>query len=210
VGLTLGDEGSDEGIFEGQHVNYLVGKSALVNALLAGFVATYIATISGIWFYGVKLPVFNFPQLNGYIVLGLNANPTDVIVVGWVLQMVQGMLFALIFGLVLSPMWGRMFKALAPMTPIVNYTKGVIFGFLLYIISATLWVPLLIGPLLAVYNVPVGGFLSTFGPYGYQANFTDLFWHMIYGVNLGLLFSPSLVSGKRSASTPAATASGAE
>ncbi|MCI4347877.1 MAG: hypothetical protein L3J97_04580 [Thermoplasmata archaeon] len=209
LGATfLGEEGGAGG----PHVKYLVGKTALGNALVAGFVATYIATVSGIWFYGVKLPVYNFPNLNGYILLGTGygfANPEQTFIVGAIAQMVQGVLFALIFAVVVHPMLGRMFNSLAPLTPVVNLWKGVIFGGILWIISATLWVPLLIGPLLAGAGVGVGPFLTTFSVYGFQANLTDLFWHMIYGVNLGLLFSPMLASRMGgSTSMPSSMAAG--
>ncbi len=187
---------------------YLVGRTRLQAALIAAFVATYIATISGIWFYGVKLPVFNFPQLNGYIIMGITAPNSEVLTAGWIAQTIQGVLFALIFAFVVHPILGHVVKPLRPLTPVNNVIKGVIFGFALYIISAAAWVPLLIGPLLAPFNVPVGGFLSTFGPYGWQANVTDLLWHMVYGVNLGLLFMPlAWVAARGASSTPASTSS---
>jgi len=79
----------------------------------------------------------------------------------------------------------------------VNLIKGLIWGGALWIISSALWMPLLIGPIfnlspLNTFGLPcgVGPFLTCFGPYGVQALFTNLFWHMIWGVNLGLLFSP--------------------
>jgi hypothetical protein len=71
--------------------------------------------------------------------------------------------------------------------------------------------PLLIGGLLGPVftggfglKCGVGPFLTCFGPYGVQALFTNLFWHTIYGVNLGLLFSPTLISGSRSGWRPGA------
>ena len=51
-------------------VRFLMGKSAAANAALAGFIATMIATVSGLWFPGVKLPQFDFNALNGRLAFG--------------------------------------------------------------------------------------------------------------------------------------------
>ncbi len=177
-----------------------------MSALIAGFVATHIATISGLWFFGARLPVFDFPTLNGYLYLGLSQSPVTTFIVGGVFHYTDGILFGLIFGLLVSPMMGRLFKPLAPMTPVVNVMKGLIWGWTLWIISSAAWMPLLIGPALAPFHVVVGGFLTSFGPYGVQALFSNLLWHTIYGANIGLLFSPMLMPGAKSGSMRAGTA----
>jgi hypothetical protein len=171
-------------------VKYLVGKTAAVNALVAGFVATHIATVFGIWFGAAKLPQFDFNTLNGYIALGFMRPPEITFLVGALIHYTDGILFGLIFGLVLYPMMGQLAKPLAPMKPTTNLLKGLIFGWMLWIISSALWMPLLVGPLFSGVG-GVGPFLTYFTVgVGYQAVFTNLFWHTLYGVNLGLLFSP--------------------
>ncbi len=163
-----GEDSSNSG------VKYLVGKTAGKSGVIAGLVATHIATIFGLWFYGARLPKFDFPSLNGYIYVGLPfgfTHPDVAFVVGGVFHYVDGILFGLIFALVVSPMMGRIIKPLAAMTPTANYIKGLIWG----------WT--------------VGTFLTSFGPYGVQALLANLLWHTIWGANLGLIFSPRPASG---------------
>jgi len=188
---------------EGSNVRFLVGKSAAANATVAGFIATMIATVSGLWFPGVKLPQFDFNALNGRLALTDVTFPLarDTFIIGGVIHMIDGVIWGVIFGLVISPVLGVLVKQLRPMTPTVNLVKGIIWGGALWIISSAFWMPLLIGGLLGPLfttappngfglSCGVGTFLTCFGPYGVQALFTNLFWHMIYGVNLGLLFCP--------------------
>ncbi len=182
-------EGEDTG------VKYLIGKTAAVSGLAAGFVATHVATVFGLWFDGARLPTFDFNTLNGWLYLGFTRPPEVTFVVGGVIHYINGILFGLIFALVIHPMMGRALKPLAPMTPTVNYVKGLIWGWTLWIISSALWMPLLIGPLFGPGSV--GPFLTSFGPNGVQALFTNLLWHTIYGLNLGLLFQPMSASGVR-------------
>ena len=205
---------------EGSNVKYMIGKSAAINAAIAGFIATMIATVSGLWFPGVKLPQFDFNTLNGYLALGLAngfADPVRNFIIGGIIHMVDGIIWGLIFGLIINPVLGVLVKPLRAMTPTVNLVKGLIWGGALWIISSALWMPLLIGTILGptltnVFGLPcgVGAFLTCFGPYGVQAVFTNLFWHMIWGVNLGLLFNPMSASGMgMMASGTGTTASGA-
>jgi hypothetical protein len=200
---------------ESSSVRFLIGKTAAANAIVAGFIATMIATVSGLWFPGVKLPQFDFNALNGRLALGDTAFPNGSISIqtwqiGAVIHMIDGVIWAVIFGLVISPVLGVLVKPLRPATPTVNLVKGIIWGGVLWLISSALWMPLLIGALLGPtfingfrLSCGVGPFLTCFGPYGVQALFTNLFWHTIYGVNLGLLFSPRVVSGLKSGWRPA-------
>src|SRR6267378_4461811 len=166
---------------EGSSVRFLIGRTAAANAVVAGFIATMVATISGLWFPGVKLPQFDFNALNGRLAFGDASFPLsrEVWIIGAVIHMIDGVIWSVIFGLVASPVLGVLFKPLRPMTP-----TGSLLG------------PTFIG----VFGLScgVGPFLTCFGPYGVQALFTNLFWHTIYGVNLGLLFSPVAISGARS------------
>jgi len=179
---------------EGEHsasgVKYLVGKTAAVNALVAGFVATHVATIFGIWFGAAKLPQFDFNTLNGQIALGFTYGKDITFLVGALIHYTDGILFGLIFGLVVSPMMGQIFKPLSLMKPTTNLLKGLIWGWVLWILSSALWMPLLVGPLFSGFG-GVGPFLTHFTMFvGYQALFANLFWHTLWGLNLGLLFSP--------------------
>lgn len=177
-------------------MKYLVGRTAGMSGLIAAIVATHIATMAGYWFGAVKLPAFGFNHLNGWIVFNFLRPPFDtfsnptwiVFVVGGAVHYINGILWGLIFALVISPMMGRWSKRLAPMTPTNNYLKGVIWGWALWIISSAVWMPLVAG---SIPGIQVGAFLTNFGKIGVQAVFTNFLWHTIYGVNLGLLFNPT-------------------
>ena len=196
----------------GSGVKYLIGRNAGKSAVISAFIATHVATMAGLWFDGARLPKFDFNNLNGYLVLGLGygfANPAINFAIGGIIHYTSGIIWGVIFALIFHPAIGRFVKPLRALTPINNYVKGVIWGVVLWIISSAFWMPLLIGPLLGPFltapppsglGAPcgVGPFLSCFAFYGIQANLTNLLWHTIYGVNLGLLFSPTLVSGSRS------------
>ncbi len=166
-------------------IKYLIGRTAGGSGFIAAIIATHVATITGIWFTGVKLPKFDFNSLNGYIILGFTS-PVDVTyLIGGVTHYFSGIIWGLIYALVIFHVLGAM-KPLAPLNPITNYVKGLIWGWSLWLISSVLWMPLVVGSI----GIPVGPFLTHFGTVGYQAVFTNLLWHTIYGLNLGLLFSP--------------------
>lgn len=178
-------------------VKYLIGKSAGKSAVIAAFIATHVATVAGLWFDGARLPKFDFNTLNGYLALGLtygSTHPAENFVIGGLIHYTSGILWGVIFALIIHPMLGKLFKPLSAMNPTTNYVKGLIWGWVLWIISSALWMPLLIDPLFG--GGVVGPFLTKFGPYGVQAVLTNLFWHSIYGVNLGLLYSPTHASGR--------------
>src|SRR2546428_13006574 len=106
--------------------------------------------------------------------------------------MIDGIIWAVIFGLVISPVLGVVIKPLRAMTPTVNLIKGLIWGGALWIISSPLWMPLLIGPIfhlspLNTFGLPCRGspFRTCFGPHGVPAPFTDLFLHQHSRVHLG-------------------------
>src|SRR2546427_5343279 len=87
----------------GSGVKFLVGKTAGVSALIAAFVATHVATISGLWFDGARLPKFDFPTLNGWLYLGFLRAPEVIFVVGGALHYIAWILFGLSFALAVQP-----------------------------------------------------------------------------------------------------------
>jgi len=178
-------------------VKFLIGSSAGKSAVIAAFIATHVATMAGLWFGGARLPKFDFNQLNGWLVLGFTNDPVQTWVVGGILHYTSGIIWGVVFALVMHPALGRFIRPLAALTPVNNYIKGFIWGIVLWIISSALWMPLLIDPLFG--GGVVGPFLTKFGANGVQAVVTNLLWHSIYGVNLGLLFSPTPAAPSRGA-----------
>lgn len=207
-----------EGEDRNTDVKYLIGSSAGRSAVIAGFIATHIATMAGLWFDGARLPQFDFNTLNGLLAFGTSfgfTHPYETFLVGGLMHYTSGIIWAVAFALILHPALGRAVPGFAALTSTNNYLKGLIFGVMLWIISSAFWMPLLIGPLLgpALTSAPpagfgldcgVGPFLTCFGGNDYQALFTNLLWHTIYGLNLGLLFNPLPGSPARGAWKPTA------
>src|SRR5256712_2891496 len=138
------NEGSDS------NVRFLIGKNAATSAAAAGFVATMVATVTGLWFPGVKLPQFDFNTLNGRLALGDLTFPVSstTFIIGGIIHMIDGIILALIFGLLISPVLGVGIKPLPPLTPTVNLVKRLIWGRALWLIYPALLMPVLIGALL--------------------------------------------------------------
>src|SRR5437867_12543717 len=105
-----------------------------------------IATVTGLWFPGVKLPQFDFNTLNGRLALGDLTFPVSstTFIIGGIIHMIDGIIWVLIFGLIISPVLGVLIKPLRPMTPTVNLLKGLICCGALWIISLAFWMPLLV------------------------------------------------------------------
>jgi hypothetical protein len=80
-----------------------VSGSQLVTALVAGFVATHIATVTGYWFHGINLPDLGWPNFNGILLLGADASPVSQFVAGSVYHTATGICFALFYAFVAYP-----------------------------------------------------------------------------------------------------------
>src|SRR5436853_7044394 len=104
---------------------YLIGRNAGKSAVISAFIARHVATMAGLWFDGARLPKFDFNTLNGYLVLGLNyglANPAINFVVGGIIHYTSGIIWGVVFALIVHPAIGRVIKPLAALTPVHHYT----------------------------------------------------------------------------------------
>ena len=164
-------------------------KGQLVTALVAGFVATHIATVTGYWFHGVNLPDLGWPNFNGLLLLGVKASPLAQFWAGAVFHFLTGMSFALFYAFIIHPRLRRW-----PNTAGGNLTKALVFSLALATISAIWWVPQLFN---SVFNYDFGFFSQNLGKFlqvsAWKAVLGIYVWHIIYGVNLGLIYSPRSV-----------------
>lgn len=162
-----------------------VSNSQLVTALVAGFVATHIATVSGYWFHGINLPDLGWPNFNGLLLLGTEASPVSQFVSGAVFHMFTGICFALFYAFIVHPR--------LPManTPRGNIIKALIFGAILATLSAIWWVPQLFNQ---VFQTDLGWFSQNVGELlgteAWKPIVGIYLWHVIYGLNLGLIYNP--------------------
>jgi hypothetical protein len=162
-----------------------VTERPLAGALVAGFVATHIATVTGYWYSGLNftagkgLPNLGWPAFNGLLLLP-DQSPVAQFWAGTVYHLFTGMAFSMIFAFLLFPLFRW------PNTVGANIRKALVFALALATISAGWWVPQL-------FPQFHPGFFSTSlklnGP-AWKTIVGIYLWHIIYGLNLGALYSP--------------------
>lgn len=157
-----------------------VSKHRIAFALLAAFVATHIATVSGYWYKIIGIPTLGWPQFNGILLFG---HPTPEAGVSATQQFWAGSVYHLGTGIC----YGVLFVFLIhPLLPIANtfagnMGKGLIWGGVLATLSALLWVP---------RNFPEfdPGFFTN--NLGWKTVLGIYVWHAVYGGTLGALYNP--------------------
>jgi hypothetical protein len=152
-----------------------VTRHPIGGALIAGFVATHIATVFGIWFHGIGLPDLNWPITNGALVVP-KGTPAVKFAVGEFIHGFDGLVFTLIFAVFLFPILGRV------VNPAMNMAKAVLFSLVLGTLSAGFLVPYVYFP-----HSGAGVFATGFG---WKVTFGIYLWHIVFGVNLGLAYNP--------------------
>ena len=168
-----------------------VENKPILSLFVVGIVATQLGTYFGYVFPAVGIPVLPWPLYNGIlgttIVDGFNgtaaegfAVTSDAFFVGHSLHFINGIVFAMLWGVLYREDVARFFKN--------NILNGASYAVIMSIISAGLLVPYAYVP-----NQGFGLFLFD-GPDGWKLPFGILIWHLIYGVFLGLLWNPSVPS----------------
>src|SRR3989442_10048150 len=81
-----------------------------------------VATVTGLWFPGVKLPQFDFNTLNGRLALGDLTFPVSstTFIIGGIFHMIDRIILDLIFGLIINPVLGVVIQPLPSKTPTLN------------------------------------------------------------------------------------------
>jgi hypothetical protein len=152
-----------------------VTKHPIGGALIAGFVATHIATVFGVWFHGIGLPDLNWPLANGAVV-----DPKGSFMNQWLLgefiHGFDGLVFTLLFALFIFPLFkiGNSSGA--------NMAKAMVFALVLGTISAGFLVPYVYFP-----HFGVGVFANNLG---WKEVFAIYLWHVVFGFNLGAMYNP--------------------
>lgn len=154
-----------------------VTRHPIGGALIAGFVATHIATVIGFWLKGIGLPQLNWPVVNGDVVLPPHSSTVSKFIIGYVfIHGLDGVVFTLIFAIVLFPLMG------SKVTPAMNMGKALFFSLLLGTLSIGFMVPY-------VYVAHAGAGLFSTG-LGWKTVTAIYVWHLAFGVNLGLMYNP--------------------
>ena len=157
-----------------------VTERPLAGALVAGFVATHIATVTGYWYHGLALhsgagfPDLGWPAFNGLLLIP-KESALSQFWAGSIYHLFTGLAFSLAYALLLFPLF-RWKNTIG-----MNIVKALVFAFVLATISAVWWVP----QLFPAFNP---GFFSW--NLGWKTVFGIYLWHLIYGLNLGAFYSP--------------------
>lgn len=164
-----------------------VNDRPILSLLVVGIIATQLGTYFGYVFPAVGLPVLPWPLYNGIlgttIANGVNgtsvqgfAVSSNAFFTGQTLHFVNGIVFAML--------WGIFFREDVARWVRNNIMRGLLYGLIMTVISAGLLVPYAYVP-----KQGYGLFLF-YGPDGWKLPFGVLVWHLIYGLFLGLLWSP--------------------
>jgi hypothetical protein len=152
-----------------------VSEHRVSAAVLAGLVATHMATIVGYFMPGIGLPQLDWNRINGAIYTP-KASPDVQFLSGGVFHYVDGIVFTLVFVIAVYPLlrWAS--------TPLGNAVKGLVFGTILATISCAFMIPRVYFP---------HGHVGFFGHHlGWKVILAVYVWHWVYGLNLGLIYNP--------------------
>ena len=150
-------------------------------ALLAGLVATHMATVVGYFMPGIGLPQLDWNRINGMIYTP-KASPDVQFLSGGVFHYVDGIVFTAVFVVSVYPLLRWRSTALG------NILKGLFFGTILATISCVFMIPRVYFP-----DAHVGFFSYHLG---WKLILAVYVWHWVYGLNLGMIYNP-LAQGER-------------
>jgi hypothetical protein len=156
-----------------------VSNNRLVAALVAGFVGTHMATVTGYWYRmigfkpGEGFVSLDWPVFNGVLIRpNAEFGGPDQFATGWVFHSLTGFCFTLIFAFLIHPRLPAGWS---------NLIKGLAWGGFLAVLSALWWTPA---------NFPAfnPGFLSL--NLGWRTTVGIFIWHAVYGVHVGAFYNP--------------------
>lgn len=147
-------------------------------ALLSGLVGVHIASLIGIWLGGFGLDKLDFDTANGLVFLP-KSTPATQFLVGGLSHYTDGMFFALIFAVAVSPVLPL------PATRTGNLAKAMIFSTILAILALFVTLPFVFGPAFGVHNDALIAFHN-----GWKYVVSVILVHWIYGAHVGLIYNP--------------------
>ncbi|MCX5188826.1 MULTISPECIES: hypothetical protein [Streptomyces] len=152
-----------------------VSEHRVAAALLAGVVATHIATVIGYWMPGIGLPQLDWNRVNGLIYTP-HASQDIQFLSGGIFHYADGVVFTVMYAVTLYPLlrWRS--------SPMGNVLKGLLFGTVLATISCAFMTPRVYYP-----HADVGFFSHNLG---WKLILAVYLWHWVYGLHLGVLFNP--------------------
>ncbi|MEV6007838.1 DUF6789 family protein [Streptomyces sp. NPDC051976] len=146
-------------------------------AALGGFVAVHVSSLLGFWLGGFGLTRLDYNTANGIVLLP-HGTPTQQFVVGALSHYIDGVVFAVLFALGLSPLLPL------PGTRLGNIVKALTFATVLALLSIFVTAPFVFGPARGVHDA-LGGLHA--GP---NYIVSVLIFHWMYGLHLGVIYNP--------------------
>jgi len=156
-----------------------LGQHPVLGPSVAGLIAVQLATIVGYYLRGIGLPQVPWPLYNGVLFAPTSTygDPASFFV-GQSIHMVDGVLFAILFAVLVRAMLPL------PNTTMGNIGKGLIYSLSMAIISAGFLVPYVYAPKSGF------GLFSFYTADGWKLPLSILIFHAVYGYFLGLLCPP--------------------
>lgn len=146
-------------------------------ASLGGFVAVHISSLLGFWMGGFGLTRLDYNTANGMVLLP-HGTPTQQFIVGAFSHYIDGVVFAVLFALGLSPLLPL------PATRVGNIVKSLIFGTVLALLAIFVTAPFVFGPARGVHDALAG---LHAGP---NYIISVLIFHWLYGLHVGIVYNP--------------------
>src|SRR5258706_12067199 len=153
-------------------------------ALLAGLIATHLATVVGYFMPGIGLPQLDWNRINGAIYTP-KASPDVQFLSGGVFHYVDGIVFTVVFAVAVYPLLRWRSTALG------NTLKGLLFGTILATISVVFMIPRVYFP-----DAHVGFFSHNLG---WKLILAVYLWHWSYVLNHGMIYNPPARDGRAAA-----------
>lgn len=152
-------------------------RHRVLAAMLGGAVAVHVTTLLGFWFGGFGLTRLDYNTANGMVYLP-DASPVQQFLVGGLSHYVDGVFFAVVFAIAISP------RLPLRATAVGNLAKALIFGTVLALLALFVTAPFVFGPARGIHD-PLVAFHA-----GWKYVLSVLLFHWLYGLHLGLIYNP--------------------
>jgi hypothetical protein len=152
-------------------------RHRLPAAVLGGIVAVHISSLVGFWLGGFGLTRLDYNSANGMVLLP-NGTPTQQFMVGGLSHYADGVIFAVLFALALSPV------VPLPASRLGNIGKSLLFGTVLALLAIFVTAPFVFGPARGVHD-PLAGLHA-----GWNYVLSVFVFHWLYGLHVGLIYNP--------------------
>ncbi|MFJ9031021.1 hypothetical protein ACIRQP_21315 [Streptomyces sp. NPDC102274] len=152
-------------------------RHRLLAAMLGGLVAVHISSLVGFWMGGFGLTRLDYNTANGTVLLP-GGTPTQQFVIGGLSHYADGVFFAVLFALALSPVMPL------PATRLGNIGKSLILGTVLALLAIFVTAPFVFGPASGVHDSLAGVHA------GWNSMLSVFIFHWLYGLHIGLIYNP--------------------